>query len=255
LQNIISARREDWCVHISTFSSLQPSFHPCRLVVKSPEILYTKITLKYGLASLCQLTVTRVPGPGSHGEVAYRSYDCRKFPLGVKDDCDSENQAFCAEWTSAGYIDQIAIGFGTISLIAILFGVSTHSRRRRIWKAIAWLTFFHGALVSRHPETIVEQLLQLYASSQRFQLLHIVMRQQISLHRHVQVSGFSARCMLHEETSFCPIFTGVGYVLNTLSWVFGFLIVAGVTVTGLAADSGHRWAAGNRAYRSIPEGR
>jgi len=137
-------------------------------VVRSPEILHTKITLKYGLASLCELTTTRVPGPGSHGEVTYRSYDCRKFPLGVKDECDSENQAFCAEWTSAGYIDQIAIGFGTISLIAILFGVSTHSRRRRIWKAIAWLTFFHGALISRHPGTIVEQLLQPYASLQRF---------------------------------------------------------------------------------------
>lgn len=125
-------------------------------MVRSPEILHTKITLKYGLASLCELTTTRVPGPGSHGEVTYRSYDCRKFPLGVKDECDSGNQAFCAEWTSAGYIDQIAIGFGAISLIAILFGVSTHSRRRRIWKAIAWLTFFHGALVLRHPGTIVE---------------------------------------------------------------------------------------------------
>lgn len=54
---------------------------------------------------------------------------------------------------------------------------------------------------------------------------------------------------------FCPIFAGAGYVLNTLSWIFGLLIVVGVIVTGLAADSGHRWAAGNRAYRSIPEGR
>lgn len=44
-------------------------------------------------------------------------------------------------------------------------------------------------------------------------------------------------------------------MLNTLSWIFGLLIVVGVVVTGLAADSGHRWAAGNRAYRSIPEGR
>jgi len=81
------------------------------------------------------------------------------------------------------------------------------------------------------------------------------MRQQISLHRRVQVSGTCSRCMLHEETSFCPIFAGAGYVFNTLSWVFGLLIVAGVIVTGLAADSGHRWAAGNRAYRLIPEGR
>ncbi|KAL9711893.1 hypothetical protein Ac2012v2_004966 [Leucoagaricus gongylophorus] len=197
--NIISAGREDW------------------LVVKSPEILYTKITLKYGLASLCELSITRVPGPGSHDEVVYRSDDCRKFPLGVKDKCDSENQAFCAEWTSAGYIDQIAIGFGAVSLITILFGVSTHSRRRRIWRAVAWLTFFQALC---------------------------------------QLTAFSIIAHNHETRDiFALAHPGVGYVLNILSWVFGLLIAAGVIVTGLAADNGYRWAAGNRTYRPIPEGR
>lgn len=223
-------------------------------MVKSPEILYTKITLKYGLASLCELSITRVPGPGSHDEVVYRSDDCRKFPLGVKDKCDSENQAFCAEWTSAGYIDQIAIGFGAVSLITILFGVSTHSRRRRIWRAVAWLTFFQGAQVPRFPETrfhcwaTVTALCQLTAFS-------------IIAHNHETRDIFA---LAHPgEWLLSPLYaswwhtflSGVGYVLNILSWVFGLLIAAGVIVTGLAADNGYRWAAGNRTYRPIPEGR
>lgn len=67
--------------------------------------------------------------------------------MSVTDRCDKENRAFCAEWTSAGYIDQVAIGFGAVSLVTILFGVSTHSRRRRIWRAVAWLVFFQGVLL------------------------------------------------------------------------------------------------------------
>lgn len=44
---------------------------------------------------------------------------------------------------------------------------------------------------------------------------------------------------------------GLGYVLNTISWVAGFLVGAAVIVTGIAADRGHKWAAGNRAYQRI----
>jgi len=46
-------------------------------------------------------------------------------------------------------------------------------------------------------------------------------------------------------------FTGAAWYLNILSWVFSFLIVFGVIWTGKAADKGHRWAAGNRAYAPI----
>lgn len=45
---------------------------------------------------------------------------------------------------------------------------------------------------------------------------------------------------------------GTAYVLNTVSWIFDVFIVVGIVATGLAADAGHAWAAGNRAYRSIP---
>lgn len=44
---------------------------------------------------------------------------------------------------------------------------------------------------------------------------------------------------------------GLGYMFNVISWVGGFLVGAAVIVTGIAADRGHHWAAGNRAYRRI----
>jgi hypothetical protein len=47
------------------------------------------------------------------------------------------------------------------------------------------------------------------------------------------------------------LFKGIGYVLNAISWVSGFAVGAGVIVTGIAADRGQKWAAGNRSYTPI----
>lgn len=47
------------------------------------------------------------------------------------------------------------------------------------------------------------------------------------------------------------LLTGLAYVSSTLSWVFGTLVTFGVVTTGISAQKGHRWAAGNRAYRPI----
>ncbi len=46
-------------------------------------------------------------------------------------------------------------------------------------------------------------------------------------------------------------FTGPAWYINILSWVSSIFIVFGVIWTGKAADKGHRWAAGNRAYTRI----
>ncbi|KAJ3973468.1 hypothetical protein EV361DRAFT_899780 [Lentinula raphanica] len=43
----------------------------------------------------------------------------------------------------------------------------------------------------------------------------------------------------------------IGYILNTFGWIFSVLIATGVVLTGIFADRGHKWAAGNRAYRRI----
>ncbi|XP_006461088.1 hypothetical protein AGABI2DRAFT_221555 [Agaricus bisporus var. bisporus H97] len=196
--NVISTKRVDW------------------LVVKSSEVFNTRITTEYGLSEICETIYTHVPSPGGDGEVVYRSHKCRDFPLSVQDGCDGKNRAFCAEWTSAGYIDQVAIGFGAVSLLAILFGVTTGSRRRRIWGVVSWLVLFHA-------------ICQLTAFA-------------IITHNYDTAEAFNqAR-------------PGTGYILNIVSWVSGFLIALGVVATGLSAASGHKWAAGNRAYHTIPEG-
>lgn len=44
---------------------------------------------------------------------------------------------------------------------------------------------------------------------------------------------------------------GTAYVLNTISWVMNVIVVFGVVTTGISADAGHEWAAGNRAYRPV----
>ena len=45
----------------------------------------------------------------------------------------------------------------------------------------------------------------------------------------------------------------MAYILNVLSWVCDILIIFGVVTTGISADAGHAWAAGNRAYRPIED--
>lgn len=56
---------------------------------------------------------------------------------------------------------------------------------------------------------------------------------------------------IHHHVKYSSRPTGTGFVLNILAWAFGILIALGVVTTGLSADSGHKWAAGNRAYRPI----
>jgi hypothetical protein len=45
--------------------------------------------------------------------------------------------------------------------------------------------------------------------------------------------------------------TGPALVFNAVAWVFGVLTAISVILTGMAADRGKRWAAGNRAYQPI----
>jgi len=196
--NIISVTRPDW------------------LVVHYDEILYTKISVTYGLTQRCELTVTEVPGSSpKEGELTYRKYECRPFPNSVKDRCEKENKAFCAAWVTAGYLDEMAIGFAAVSLAAILFGVSTHSRRRRIWRAVAGLILL----------TAVSQITSFGIITDMY-----------------RTSGYP---------SFERARPGAAYVLHTTAWIFSILVAVGVILTGISADAGYRWAAGNRAYHPI----
>ncbi|RDB16948.1 hypothetical protein Hypma_002617 [Hypsizygus marmoreus] len=195
--NILSDTRADW------------------LVVHVPEVLHTKITITYGLGRRCERQVTRVPSPGGKGRLEYTDFECRSFPAKVTDHCEEENEVFCAAWTSARYIVELAVWCAAATLCAILFGVSTHSRRRRIWRVVAGLVLLHAIF---------------------------------------QIVAFGIVTDLYRKASF-PTFEqarmGPAYILNILSWISGVLIAGAVVTTGISADKGHRWAAGNRPYRPI----
>lgn len=46
-------------------------------------------------------------------------------------------------WTTAGYSAELSVVFGASALVGILAGVSTRSRRRRVWRACAALQSLH----------------------------------------------------------------------------------------------------------------
>ncbi|KAJ8590245.1 hypothetical protein M405DRAFT_873684 [Rhizopogon salebrosus TDB-379] len=194
--------------------NISSAYLPDWLVAKY-EILNTRVTVRYGLMERCQRSVVTIPGPSKGGHLEYTDYECRPFPLSVQDKCDDGNRLFCAVWTSAHYFTELGIGFAGMALVALLIGVSTHSRRRRVWRAVAGLVILHAV----------------------FQLVTFILITE--LYRKERFPAFE-----HAKP-------GVGYVLNAVSWISGFVVGIGVIVTGMAADRGHRWAAGNRAYQPI----
>ncbi|KAI0051818.1 hypothetical protein FA95DRAFT_1484486 [Auriscalpium vulgare] len=188
------------------------------LVDNGTEFLRTKTAVKYGLMERCERQTVRMPGPTEGSEIVYRSdWTCRTFPATVTDGCEKGHRYFCAAWTSAGYAAELGIGFGALALLALLIGVSTHSRRRRIWRAVAGIV----ALQAIFPMITFAIVTDLYRTS-RF-------------------PGFD-----HAHP-------GVAFYVIAAGWITSFAVMAGVIYTGIAADHGHRWAAGNRAYTRITD--
>ncbi|KAI0696715.1 hypothetical protein BC835DRAFT_1405882 [Cytidiella melzeri] len=196
LLNVFSLQRSDW------------------LVVRYPEILGTRVIVEYGLVRSCEYQSMSIPSGGG-SKIEYSDYRCRTFPSRTKDSCEKENQTFCVKWTSAGYLSELATGFGAVSCLAIVFGVTTHSRRRRIWSVVAAL---------------------------------------VALHAVCLIGTFALVTDTYNQASF-PGFErarpGGAFILGTLAWIIAVLLTFGVLVTGTAASMGHRWAAGNRAYTPI----
>ena len=114
-----------------------------RLVVRT-EALGTKSTLQYGLTRVCERFEIPMPGPSDGSKIEYSKYRCRPFPAREADRCEKDNRNFCIAWTTAGYISELGAGFAAVSCLALVFGVTTHSRRRRIWRAVAVLVGLHG---------------------------------------------------------------------------------------------------------------
>jgi hypothetical protein len=204
----------------------------------------------------CERQVVRIPDPDSDWQEVYTNFKCRDFPKSVSDRCEKENRLFCVEWTSAGYLAHMAVGFDVLALFSLLIGVSTHSRRRRVWKAVAGFVTFNGAW----PIFVWG----IFANFRHFPLI-IALFSMIAfiivsdLYRTSRLPEFAfvypgkrLLCPLLSSRSLIPFpFTGPAWYIGMLSWVFSFLIVFGVIWTGKAADKGHKWAAGNRAYTRI----
>ncbi|KAI6134514.1 hypothetical protein EV401DRAFT_2052913 [Pisolithus croceorrhizus] len=186
--NILSARLPDWLVASHTVDD-------------------ARITVRYGLMERCERITFEESSPSNATHSDYSDYECRRFPLREQDRCEKENKIFCAAW--------LGIGFAATALVTLLFGVSTHSRRRRVWRAVAGLLVLHAI----------------------FQLVTFILVAE--LYRMDRFPGFD-----HAKP-------GSGFVLNAVSWLVGFGVAYGVIHTGIAADRGYRWAAGNRYYHPI----
>ena len=208
--------------YVVTFFAVLASFilnivsltEPQWIVVKYPKFLGTTITEYYGLMELCTTKVVSIPDPDQGNPIEYTNYVCRAFPKHQTDRCE-QNSGFCTSWSTAGYASELAVGCGALTLFTLIVGVSTHSRRRRIWRAVAGLIVLHSAF---------------------------------------QIIAFAVVTDSLNRTKY-PTFDrakpGLSYALAIVSWIFGIVTAAGVVVTGLSADRGHSWAAGNRAYRPI----
>jgi hypothetical protein len=107
-------------------------------------VLHSTLTVEYGLMRSCEYQAIKLP-VGGGSKIEYSDYRCRSFPGRTKDGCEKGHQEFCVKWTTAGYLSELASGFGAVSCLAIVFGVTTHSRRRRIWRMVATLVALHGA--------------------------------------------------------------------------------------------------------------
>ncbi|KAJ7594153.1 hypothetical protein C8J56DRAFT_926107 [Mycena floridula] len=201
--NVLSLTRADW------------------LISKHSTVLGATYDYYYGLNQLCELKTFSV------GSEPWTSYSCRQFPLREEGDCSpppnppweepSANKTtnFCETWTSASYAAELGVGLSAIALMSILVGVSTQSRRRRIWRAVAVL---------------------------------------VGLQAIFQIMAFSIVTHLYQNSALRTFETarpGAGYILNTVSWVTGCILTISILITGMAADRNHRWAAGNRAYSPI----
>lgn len=126
----------------------------------TPDIFHTKTIIRYGLLERCERTVISIPSPNGGGQISYTDYSCRPFPRRQEDMCEKGYEKFCTLWWTAGYSAELSVVFGAATLVGILVGVSTRSRRRRVWRACAGLETLHCetfkvAIIVSNPHNLV----------------------------------------------------------------------------------------------------
>ncbi|KZV63801.1 hypothetical protein PENSPDRAFT_691306 [Peniophora sp. CONT] len=186
------------------------------LLVRGEGHLGSHNLARFGLAQRCARDLLEIPAPDDGvPEIVYSDWECRPFPMSIRDHCEQGNRRFCVSWATASYIYEIGLGFNVLALLAIIFGVSTHSRRRRIWKAVAGLV----GLAALFPMIAFAIISELYRTSKFWE--------------------------------FARARPGAGWYISIVYWVAGIVVTGLVVTNGVAAAKGHAWAAGKRAYRPI----
>ncbi|THH08374.1 hypothetical protein EW145_g2753 [Phellinidium pouzarii] len=204
-----------FAVALSVFLNVLSITRPDWLYAHPPDIFHAKTVIRYGLLERCERQIIDFPGPGEKGRIRYSEYSCTPFPSRKDDQCEEDNRMFCTLWWSAGYSAELGVVFGAAGLLAVIIGISTRSRRRRVWRGVAGMQALHAAF----KIVTFGIITHLYSRSR------------------------------HPYFEFARPSTA--YILNTLSWLCDIFVIIGVLTTGLSADAGHAWAAGNRAYRPI----
>lgn len=174
----------------------------------------------------------------------------RAFPKRQTDRCE-QNSGFCTSWSTAGFASELAIGCGALTLLTLIVGVSTHSRRRRIWRVVAGLIILHSVfpfiLPTSSSLTTLQQVPSRLSPSLSSPILSIETDTPLSIVQS-SVRVVPMAVVMESRTNSNA---GVSYALTVVSWALGVINAVAVMVTGHFAERGHRWAAGNRAYRTI----
>lgn len=122
---------------------------------------------------------------------------------------------FCILWYTAGYVSQLGATFAVVGLVAILSAGLSRARRRSLWKVVS------GLIALRTICQIIAMAL----------IIHLW------------------RTAAYEPFESAELSTS--FYINLSSWILDLFITFGIVITGLAAEAGHPWAAGGRAYRPI----
>jgi len=115
---------------------------------------------------------------------------------------------------------QMSVVFAVVTLITlgvVSFRFSTRARRRGAWKIV-------GALSG------LQVVLQIAAMAI---IVHL---------RRTHPAWFGNNAEY-----------GASFILVIIVWSTSVILIVGLVGTGFAARAGHRWAAGKRGYRAIPD--
>lgn len=149
------------------------------------------------------------------GNGGYISHTCARFPS--RTECENGNGQFCVLWSTAGYMSQLSSVFAVAAVVSIFAAALSRARRRKMWEIVATLIGLRAAC-------------QILAMSL---IVHLWRTWDYPAFRNANLSS--------------------SFFINLASWILDVLISIGVAATGLAANAGHTWAAGGRAYRPIPD--